>query len=266
MTRKLSPYKTYVPSKRQLAALRYGQERMTCQGCWREFPPTKLAPHPFLDTLQKYGFFTSATHDMLCPRCFRIANRKWNYISWLRKQQQETIQWAQLMMTLNAYILDTETTGLDRSAQICEITVLNPGGTPAINTLLNPGIPIPIEASNVHGITDVMVQDAPSFKEIRVQLEALLRGQTCIIYNVGYDTKLLQRSGFDLRFCAWECAMEAYARFYGQWSSYHGSFTWQNLVKAIEQCGLEFPEPAHRSLGDCQATRMIVEYMAQQNR
>ena len=41
--------------------------------------------------------------------------------------------------------------------------------------LINPQVPIPQSSSNVHGITDEMVKDAPSFKQIANEIKQFLR-------------------------------------------------------------------------------------------
>ncbi|HSX03704.1 MAG TPA: DUF3820 family protein [Rhabdochlamydiaceae bacterium] len=62
---------------------------------------------------------------------------------------------------------DTETTGT-RSDQdrIIEIAAYDATSNRTFNELINPGISIPKEASQIHHITDEMVQSALSFKEV----------------------------------------------------------------------------------------------------
>lgn len=68
-------------------------------------------------------------------------------------------------------IFDNETTGtdivLDKIVQFAAIKV-NPETWEEIgeakNVLMNPGIPIPKGASDIHGITDEMVKGRPLFK------------------------------------------------------------------------------------------------------
>ena len=65
---------------------------------------------------------------------------------------------------------DLETTGTNIGAdRIVEISIikLHPDGSEEVRTWkLNPGIPIPLESSLVHGIYDEHVKDEPAFKEI----------------------------------------------------------------------------------------------------
>src|SRR6187399_1789979 len=73
---------------------------------------------------------------------------------------------------------DLESTGVDFvKDRIVEISVLriNPDGTKISKTWkLNPTIPIPIEASNVHGIYDEDVITCPTFKEVGKEIFDLM--------------------------------------------------------------------------------------------
>lgn len=66
--------------------------------------------------------------------------------------------------------IDLETTGVNISTdRIVEIAVvkINPDGSRQTKRkLINPLMPIPKSSSDVHGITDEMVKDAPSFKQV----------------------------------------------------------------------------------------------------
>src|ERR1700733_1148489 len=65
---------------------------------------------------------------------------------------------------------DIESTGTNIGAdRIVEISVikLNPDGTEEVKTWrINPGMPIPLESSLVHGIYDEHIKTEPFFKEI----------------------------------------------------------------------------------------------------
>ena len=66
--------------------------------------------------------------------------------------------------------IDLETTGINVSTdRIVEIAIVKIGldGTKQVKRrLVNPEMPIPKASSDVHGITDEMVKDAPTFKAI----------------------------------------------------------------------------------------------------
>lgn len=93
---------------------------------------------------------------------------------------------------------DLEATGVDTSTdRIIEIHVSVLDESLRIieewGTLVNPGIPIPQDSIEVHGITDDMVQDAPRFQAIADRVLQFLRGSTLIAYNHTYDIPLLSR-------------------------------------------------------------------------
>ncbi len=65
---------------------------------------------------------------------------------------------------LYAIYYDTETTGIRSDKdRIIEIAAYNPLTKESFCELINPGMPIPPEATSVHHITDAMVENAASF-------------------------------------------------------------------------------------------------------
>ncbi|MCF8463850.1 MAG: 3'-5' exonuclease [Flavobacteriales bacterium] len=88
---------------------------------------------------------------------------------------------------------DLETTGVNVAEdRIVEISIikLNPDGSEEVLTeLVNPGMPIPKESSEVHGITDEKVADKPSFKELAPKIKSFignsdLSGYNCLKFDV----------------------------------------------------------------------------------
>lgn len=91
---------------------------------------------------------------------------------------------------------DLETTGINISHdRIVEISVakLHPNGEKEVKTMrLNPGKPIPIESSLIHGIYDEDVKDSPKFQQIAKSLSAFLEGCDLSGYNiVKFDVPML---------------------------------------------------------------------------
>lgn len=101
---------------------------------------------------------------------------------------------------------DLETTGVrigkDRIVQI-GIVRLQPDGTrESYQTLVNPGMPIPPEATAVHGISDIDVALAPSLEAVaREVLDELagcdLSGFNVLRFDIPFLTEELHRVGFD---------------------------------------------------------------------
>ncbi len=59
------------------------------------------------------------------------------------------------------------------------------------NWLVNPGRPIPKEASDVHKITDDDVKDAPPFDAVAEEIAAMLEGCVPAAYNAAFDRAFL---------------------------------------------------------------------------
>ena len=84
-------------------------------------------------------------------------------------------------------IVDLETTGLypggDRIVEIAIVRV-EPGQKPALTleTLVNPGRPM--SATEIHGITDSDVADAPTFQQLAGNVLESLHGSVFASYNV----------------------------------------------------------------------------------
>ncbi len=91
---------------------------------------------------------------------------------------------------------DLETTGVsvikDRIVEIC-IAKANVDGTVTVKTRrVNPGIPIPLESSLVHGIYDEDVKDEPSFKQIAKSMAQFIEGCDLAGFNSNrFDVPML---------------------------------------------------------------------------
>jgi DNA polymerase-3 subunit epsilon len=90
--------------------------------------------------------------------------------------------------------LDLETTGTDPAKDriISFAGVINEGDDVWLEWLLNPGIPIPAEATAIHGITDRIVVDRPTFREAAQSIQSFLSGCDLAGYNIlNFDVPLL---------------------------------------------------------------------------
>ncbi len=92
---------------------------------------------------------------------------------------------------------DTETTGIRAERdRIVEIAAYDPYLEKSFVQLVNPGSPIPKEASNIHHITDEMVKEAPPFSEVAPQFTAFCEGDVVLIAH--------NNDAFDLFFLKYE--------------------------------------------------------------
>lgn len=88
-------------------------------------------------------------------------------------------------------VFDLETTGLSQQKdRIVEISIVKkfPGRKKDIikTKRLNPGVKIPVESSNIHGITDEDVKNEPTFKMVSKSLAEFIKGCDVVGYNSDY--------------------------------------------------------------------------------
>lgn len=101
--------------------------------------------------------------------------------------------------------VDLETTGVGKRDAICQLAleIFVPGlETAEYKTLVNPIIPIPAEATAIHGITNEMVADAPTFRMLAKNLhDSLTNCDFCGKNIKRFDLPMLReefnRAGYD---------------------------------------------------------------------
>lgn len=92
-------------------------------------------------------------------------------------------------------VIDVETTGLDPdNDRVIELgVVLVDAGeiADARSWLVQPGIPVPKESLEVHGITNEELRTAPTFGQVRDELLASVAGRLLVAYNAVFDRAFL---------------------------------------------------------------------------
>lgn len=102
------------------------------------------------------------------------------------------------LLALDAVALDLETTGLEASrARIVEIGAVQvncgkPEPETAFSRLVNPGIPVPESAANIHGVSTERVADAPLLDNVAKDFEEFIGKRVLLGYNVSYDLMVLR--------------------------------------------------------------------------
>ncbi len=155
-------------------------------------------------------------------------------------------------------IIDIETTG-GRAARdkITEIAIVLHDGEKVLDsfeTLINPETPIPYGITELTGISNEMVRDAPKFYEVAKQIVQLTEGAIFVAHNVRFDYSFVQeefrRLGFTYQrrqLCTVRLARKAFPGF--------RSYSLGNL---IQQMNLNAGS-RHRAMGDTLATVDLFE-------
>jgi DNA polymerase-3 subunit epsilon len=159
--------------------------------------------------------------------------------------------------------LDLETTGTnaatERIVQYCFMKYEQGNPDPIVlQGLLNPEKPIPIEAQEIHHITDEMVQDAPIFEAKAGEFFEFLKNAVYAGYNIlQYDLVVLQhefeRAGvMQIDFFKESIIIDSFLLFkrYFKFS----------LETAYEyHYGMETPFKAHDALSDVETTKAVLQ-------
>lgn len=153
---------------------------------------------------------------------------------------------------------DLETTGLnlltDRIIEISTLKLLPSGQTESRTLRVNPEIPIPAEATEIHGIKDSDVSDAPTFKQIARNLAQFFLGCDIAGFNsTRFDVPMLdqefQRADVDFDFSR--------ARFIDVQTIFHKKEP-RNLVAAYRfYCNKDLTA-AHSAEADTHATYEVL--------
>lgn len=156
---------------------------------------------------------------------------------------------------------DTETTGLyPQSERIIEIAAYNAATDQSFVRLINPGKPIPREASQVHGITDEMVASAADFKVVGQEFLDFCQGEVALIAhnNIAFDLPFLktelERAGLAIP-SNWIFLDSLH------WARYYRPDLPKHALQYLRQIYAIAPNQAHRALDDVIVLKQVFELM-----
>lgn len=158
---------------------------------------------------------------------------------------------------LKFIVVDTETTGLkassERIIQLSAVKYVEWQPVEVWNSYINPKRSIPEEASAINGITDDMVADKPTIKEVAESFIQFVGDWDIVGYNLPFDFKFLFAEGIDLTekkrkyYDVYSLAKKVYKKELD-------SFTLENVASYNR-----IYYDAHDSLNDCYATAEVFE-------
>jgi DNA polymerase III subunit epsilon len=162
-------------------------------------------------------------------------------------------------------IVDIETTGGHANANgITEVAIRIHNGTEIterFETLINPGINIPVYIRALTGISNEMVQKAPSFSEVAPRIFHLLRDKIFVAHNVNFDYSFLRHhlnaAGFDLQ-TKKLCTVRLGRKILPGLPSY-------SLGKFCNHLGI-INTSRHRAAGDAEATAILFSMLLQNDK
>jgi DNA polymerase III subunit epsilon len=160
-------------------------------------------------------------------------------------------------------IIDIETTGGSPTRdRITEIAIVLHDGRRVVDkyqTLVNPECYIPYGITQLTGITQEMVQDAPRFFEVAREVVKMTEGAVFVAHNVRFDYGFIReefrRLGYAYsrkQLCTVRLSRKAFPGL--------GSYSLDNL---IQRMNLRI-ENRHRAMGDAMATTQLFEMILDQ--
>lgn len=163
----------------------------------------------------------------------------------------------------NFVVIDIETTGVKTSCEIIELSAIRffefeP--VEAFSTLIKPSCTIPIEATEINGITNEMVSDSPSIKEVMPAFVKFVGKSNLLGHNLPFDLKFVYKYGFDFfaqkrkYYDTLEISKAKLKKDRNDGSDY--DVTDYKLTTLCNYYDI-FRNNAHRSLSDCYATALL---------
>lgn len=160
---------------------------------------------------------------------------------------------------------DTETTGLSKSDEVIQISIVAENGEPLLSTYVRPEKKTSWPgAQRVNGISPQMVRNAPKMREIEPALAEIFDSASVVIgYNVSYDVRMVEQC-CDYRFAGYKIvdAMKKFKQDAPKNSSHTLAEAASFYLTPEQKSAHE--KNAHDALADTVATMLV--YTAQRER
>jgi DNA polymerase-3 subunit epsilon len=161
-------------------------------------------------------------------------------------------------------VLDVETTGLNpgehRIVELCLLTVEDGDIKEIWNQRFNPEGPV--GKTEIHGITDADVADAPYFRDTIEELSMRIKDVVLVAHNARFDLAFLraefERSGIKTPWLPSICTLQAS-------NYYQPHLSRRRLADCCEDLGIEI-SGAHSANGDSVATAKLFHYYLDPNK
>lgn len=165
----------------------------------------------------------------------------------------------------NYVVFDLETTGLNvKKDAVIEISAVRVRGQEIVDeftTLVNPCRPIAPGASRVNGITDEMVEDAPTFDIALAEFMDFAQDEVLIGHNIAnFDIKILNRDAKNY----WnKIVTNDYLDTLSMARMHLPQLKHHRLVDVAMHYGIS-TQGAHRALNDCKMTQQVFERLSRE--
>ena len=179
---------------------------------------------------------------------------------------EETSKLAAKIIASKPVYLDTETTGLEKQDEIIEISILDFDGAILLESYVRPANPLTSAATRIHGITNAMVVNAPTWPALWPQIRGFLFSRLVIAYNSPFDLRMMQQSHSCYKIpwresFEWFDAMILFSNYRGIWDPVRKSMKYFSLKDAGKHFNISLPN-SHRASADALLTRAVLHCLA----
>lgn len=155
---------------------------------------------------------------------------------------------------------DTETTGIRVDKErIIEIAAFDPVRGCTFEGLINPGIPIPPDATAIHKISDAMVAEAPTFAQVAQDFVTFCEGDVVLIAhnNDSFDYPILRNEFIrhQMELPAWKFLDSL------KWARRYRSDLPRHTLQFLREIYGIAANNAHRALDDVKVLHQVFELM-----
>jgi DNA polymerase-3 subunit epsilon len=182
-------------------------------------------------------------------------------VAGLTEEYGEMTPWMELPIAM----IDVETTGKDPAIdRIVELAIVRGQHGAVVSRsawLINPGRPIPADATAVHGIQDADVSDKPSFADVAREVMGSLQNAVPAAYNASFDRGFLHAE------LARTSVAEPLAPAHRRGVAWIDPLIWARYLQAQERSralgdvaarlGVELDQ-AHRATADAEAALLVL--------
>ncbi|MEH6751824.1 MAG: 3'-5' exonuclease [Paracoccaceae bacterium] len=144
----------------------------------------------------------------------------------------------------------------DEVVQIGALRVVNcqQAGGEVLDTLVNPGRPIPARSTAVHGVTDAMVKDAPDMARAARRFHSFARDAVLVAHNAPFDMAFFHRHAPAIGVAFDNPVLDTVLLS----AILFGGTEGHTLDEIVQRLEIDLPdEVRHTALGDAIATRDV---------
>lgn len=177
--------------------------------------------------------------------------------------------WHPALAGMEFTVFDTETTGLhridDRITELAAIRLSVNGEISRMESLVNPGIPIPARITEITGITDEDVAGAPREAEVLGQFADFCRGSVLVAHNIEFDAAFISNGG-DRHGIDFEIVRQLDTLTMARGKPGSAGLIARNevanfkLTTLTQYLGIKHQD-AHRAMADVEATALLLDHL-----